>query len=301
MLDYSELKKLVFIVNPVSGKRLGQKYLADIIKLFFNGGYAVTPLVTTHRGDAVEFAEEYGKKCDLIVCMGGDGTLNEVVTGLARANISVELGYIPTGSTNDFAACHDLSPDIMTAAQNIVRGGVTRFDLGRFGDRYFTYVAAFGAFSWLSYTTPQNMKNLFGHSAYIFDAVRDLSKVKSEWMSISAEGRSYEGNFIFGAVCSSTSVAGLFELPKELVDTGDGLFEVLLVREPPTLIDYQNIVRALLEKDYSTSQYIEFFQSSRVTVRSVKKRVDWSLDGEHAVGTQEMTVDNLRQFMSLKS
>ena len=114
---------------------------------------------------------EYGSDFDLAVCIGGDGTLNEVVTGLARGHIDVELGYIPTGSTNDFAVCHELSFDVMTAAENIVKGETRRFDLGKFGDRYFSYVAAFGAFSGLSYTTPQNLKNVFGHSAYFFDAM----------------------------------------------------------------------------------------------------------------------------------
>lgn len=301
MLDYQELKHLLFIINPVSGKKLGLRYLPDIIKLFFDYGYIVTTMVTAHRGDAAQFAEDCAGDYDLLVCIGGDGTLNEVVTGLARGGVSMEFGYIPTGSTNDFAACHGLSSDVMTAAENIMKGSVTRFDLGRFGDGYFTYVAAFGAFSWLSYTTPQNLKNLFGHSAYILDAVHDLNKVKPQWMSFFANNRVYEGDYIFGAVCSSTSVAGLFQLPGEIVDTGDGKFEVLLVRNPPTIIEYQEIVRALLEQDYGSSSYVEFFQTDRMTVDARKKHTDWSLDGEHAVAPQHVVVENMRQFMSLKS
>lgn len=301
MLEYSELKKLLFIVNPVSGKRMALKYLPEVVKLFSDSGYAVTVMVTGRRGEATDFAMEYGGDFDLAVCIGGDGTLNEVVTGLARGHIDVELGYIPTGSTNDFAVCHELSFDVMTAAENIVKGETRRFDLGKFGDRYFSYVAAFGAFSGLSYTTPQNLKNVFGHSAYFFDAMRELPKVKPEWLRVSAGDHICEGSFIFGAICSSTSMAGVFELPKSLVDTGDGLFEVLLVREPPTLIDYQEIVRALLTQDYKASPYVEFFQADRLMLESRKKHMDWSLDGEHGVAPQRMTVENMRQFMSLKS
>lgn len=301
MLEYSELKKLLFIINPVSGKRMGLRYLPEVVRLFSDNGYAVTMMVTAHRGDATEFAMEYAQNHDLLVCIGGDGTFNEVVTGLARGNISIDLGYIPSGSTNDFAACHNLSSDVLAAAENIMKGGVTRFDIGKFGDRYFSYVAAFGAFSWLSYTTSQNLKNVFGHSAYIFDAVRDLQKLKPEWLSVSAEGQKYEGNYIFGAICSSTSVAGVFELPRSIVDTGDGLFEVLLVRDPPTLIDYQNIVRSLLDQDYSLNPYIEFFQASKLTIETNKKHMDWSLDGEHYATPQHMTVENMRQFMSLRA
>jgi diacylglycerol kinase (ATP) len=301
MLEFSELKRMLFIINPVSGKRMGTKYLSDIIRMFYKKGYAVTTMVTARRGDATAFASEYAAEYDIVVCIGGDGTLNEVVTGLARAEISVDLGYIPAGSTNDFASCHALSSDVMTAAENIADGKVTRFDLGRFGENYFTYVAAFGAFSWLSYTTPQNLKNVFGHSAYIFDAVRDLPKIKSEWMSVMANGTVRQGSYIFGAICSSTSVAGLFELPKDLVDTGDGLFEVILVREPPTIIEYQQIVKALLTQDYGSSPLVEFFQTDSLLIETRKKHTDWSLDGEHAVASQRITVENMRQFMSLKS
>jgi len=301
MLDFSQMKRLLFIVNPVSGKRLALKYLPEISKLFFDSGYLVNVMVTGRQGDAAEYARLYGGEADLLVCLGGDGTFNEVVTGLARGGVTTDVGYIPAGSTNDFAACHGLSSDVMLAAENIVSGGTHRFDVGRFGERYFTYVAAFGAFSWLSYTTPQNLKNVFGHSAYILDAVKDLSKVKSEKLSVFSDGRDCEGSFIFGAVCSSTSVAGLFELPENIVDTSDGMFEVLLVREPPTLLEYQNIVRCVLARDYDSSRYIEFFQCSSLTVDAVKKHTDWSLDGEHAVAPQHLEISNLRQFMSLKS
>jgi diacylglycerol kinase (ATP) len=300
MLDFPEMKQLLFIVNPVSGKRLALKYLPEIIRIFFDGGYLVTVMVTSRQGDASEFARLYGSSFDLLVCIGGDGTFNEVVTGLARGGVCVDLGYIPAGSTNDFAACHGLSSEALAAARSIINGDVRHFDVGRFGERYFTYVAAFGAFSWLSYTTPQNLKNVLGHSAYILDAVKNLSKVKSEWLSFTADGHIYEGSYIFGAICSSTSVAGTFELPRDIVDTSDGKFEVILIQEPPTIIDYQEIVRCMLEQDYSACPYIDFFQASQITVNALKKHTDWSLDGEHAVAPSHLEVENLRCFMALK-
>lgn len=301
MLDSSEAKRMLLIINPVSGKKLAQRSLPEVIKLFSDGGYFVTVMATSRRGDATAFAAQYGGDFDLIVCVGGDGTLNEVVTGMVEKRVDTPLGYIPAGSTNDFAACHKLSSDMITAAQNILVGSPAQFDVGRFGDAYFNYVAAFGAFSWLSYTTPQNLKNVFGHSAYIMDAVKDLPRVKSEWLSFNAGGKTYQGNFIFGAICSSTSVAGVFELPENIVDTCDGMFEVLLIHEPPTIIDYQNIIRSMLEKDYDSNPYIEFFQVSRLTVDSRKKHTDWSLDGEHAVAAQNMAVEILRGVVTLIS
>lgn len=294
------LKKMLFIVNPVSGRKAVLKYLAEIMQLFLQNGYLVTTIVTTKRGDATSFAMEYGADYDLLVCTGGDGTLNEVTTGLSKGNVKVPVGYIPCGSTNDFAACHGLSSNIMEAAENIMIKEGHAFDVGRFSGSYFNYIAAFGAFSWLSYTTPQNLKNVFGHSAYIFDAVKDLSKLKSQHLRVSSGVNVYEGDFMFGAVCNTTSVAGIFELPPQLVDTQDGLFEVLLIHSPPTIIEYQDIARALIAKDYDSNPYIEFFRSGSVFIEAEDYQMDWALDGEHAVCGKVVQIDNLQQSMWLK-
>lgn len=158
MKTFSQLKKLLLIINPVSGRRTSLRFLPDIIKIFSEGDYAVTVFPTGKSGDATQFAQLYGSEFDLIVCIGGDGTLNEVITGIIRGDCRTPLGYIPSGSTNDFAACHGISSDMLEAAQNIISGKPKKIDIGKFGDQYFSYVAAFGAFSWLSYTTPQNLK-----------------------------------------------------------------------------------------------------------------------------------------------
>ena len=300
MHQLDQLKKMLFIVNPVSGKRAILKYLAEIMQMFFQRGYLVTSMVTARRGDATGYARDLGGEYDLIVCTGGDGTLNEVVTGLLKGGVSTPVGYIPCGSTNDFASCHGLSPDIIQAASDILNGGVTRYDVGKFGDSYFNYIAAFGAFSWLSYTTPQNLKNVLGHSAYLLDAVKDLSKLKPQHLRVSSGVNAYEGDFIFGAVCSTTSVAGIFDLPEDLVDTADGLFEVLLIHSPPSIMEYQAIARALISKDFNSSPYVEFFQTKSLCIESDGEQMDWALDGEHAVCGRLVQIENLQQAMAIK-
>ena len=248
MKNFSQLKKLMLIINPVSGRRTSLRFLPDIIGIFSANDYAVTVFPTTKSGDAADFAMCYGNEFDLIVCIGGDGTLNEVISGIIRGDCRTPLGYIPSGSTNDFAACHGISSDMLEAAQNIVNGNPKSIDIGKFGKQYFSYVAAFGAFSWLSYTTPQNLKNMLGHSAYLLDAVKDLPKIKAHHLKLDLGEFTCEGDYIFGAVCNSTSVAGTITLPKTVVDTGDGKFEILLIHEPPKKIKIQNTVLEIFKQ-----------------------------------------------------
>ena len=295
---YKDFKPALLIINPVSGKQMILKHLADITRTFMVGGYAPTLLVTGKRGDATEFASKYGRDYDLVCCTGGDGTLNETITGLARADIHVPVGYIPCGSTNDFANSHALSVDILTAARNIASGRRANYDVGRFGGHYFSYVAAFGAFSWLSYTTDQSLKNVFGHTAYILDGIKDLSKIKPLHMKLRSGGALYEGDYIFGAVCNSTSVAGAIELPRTIVDMSDGLFEVLLIKVPKTIMDLDAIVRGMLNQDYSCP-LIDFFQSDGLYVEN-PAGLEWSLDGECPGFYETVRIEPLRGFLSLQ-
>lgn len=276
---------------------MSQRYLPDIIKIFSEKNYAVTVFPTGKQGDATEFARLYSKEFDLVVCIGGDGTLNETISGLMLSQSGVPLGYIPSGSTNDFAACHGISADPLTAALNAATGRPQLIDIGKFGDRYFSYVAAFGAFSWLSYTTPQSLKNVLGHSAYILDAVKDLPKVKAHHLRFDLGNFACEGDYIFGAVCNSTSVAGTITLPKNIVDTGDGQFEVLLVHEPQTLIDFQNLILGILTQDYS-SPFLDFFQTNSLKI-SAPPELDWSLDGERGEGSSTIEISNLTATLTL--
>ena len=292
------LKPAMLIINPVSGKKLALRHIPQIIRALMDGGYLVTTVVTAKRGDATEFAARYGRQYELICCTGGDGTLNETLTGIAGAGIDVPLGYIPCGSTNDFAASHKLSTDIVTAAENIASGRITRYDIGRFGEQYFSYVAAFGAFSWLSYTTDQNLKNMLGHTAYILDGIKDLPKIKPYRVRLTADGISHEDSYIFGAICNSTSIAGTIELPESIVDTCVGVFEVLLIKNPKTLVELDQIVRCLVNQDY-TCPYIDFFQARDICVES-PPGMNWSLDGERSDHCEKAYIKPIPGFLRLQ-
>jgi diacylglycerol kinase (ATP) len=290
-------KKAMLIVNPVSGKKLVIRYIPNIIRKLMDAGYMVTTFITSRRGEATEFVCRYARDFDLVCCTGGDGSLNEVLTGLAMENIDIPLGYIPCGSTNDFAISHQLPTDILTAADSIAQGHGKRYDIGRFGDNYFSYVAAFGAFSWLSYTTDQKMKNALGHTAYILDAIKDVYKIKPEHVAVTANGNTYEDDYIFGAVCNSTSIAGTIELPADLVDTADGIFEVLLVKMPETILDLNSIINSLLNKDYS-NPLVTFFQASSIDIVNAPD-LFWALDGERSGGYEKIHIEPINQFLNL--
>ena len=292
-------RRALLIVNPVSGKRAVIRYIPDIIRSLMDAGYLVTATVTAQRGEAKELAASLGGGCDLICCTGGDGTLNEVVSGLAAEGIEVPLGYIPCGSTNDFAISRNLSPDIPTAAKRAAEGIVRRYDIGRFGDSFFSYVAAFGAFSWLSYTTDQNLKNVLGHTAYILDAIKDLYKIKPIRLQLEANGVHYDDEYIFGAICNSTSVAGTITLPESIVKTCDGIFEILLIKMPKTVMDLDQIIRGLLAQDYS-SPLIDFFQARELDL-ICPADLEWALDGEYFVTRDRVHVSVMPGFLKLKS
>lgn len=291
-------KKALLIINPVSGKKLVLKHIPYIIRRLMDSGYLVTTCITSRRGEAVDLAAELGRGYDLVCCTGGDGTLNETLTGLAREDIHVPIGYIPCGSTNDFAVFHGLATDIIKAADNMVSGERRLYDIGRFDQAYFSYVAAFGAFSWLSYTTDQNLKNKLGHTAYIIDGIKDAYKVRPVHMRIEAGGRVFEDDYIFGAVCNSTSIAGTIELPKEVVDPSDGIFEVLLIKMPKTLADLDMIIRSVYNQDY-TCPLVDFFQASRLRIDN-EPGLEWALDGECIVPADRFEVSVIPKFLNLQ-
>ena len=290
-------KSALLIVNPVSGKKAVFKFLPQIIRRFMDEGYIVTTMVTGGHGDAEEFAAKYGPEYDLICCTGGDGTLNQTLSGIAKAGLNVPLGYIPCGSTNDFALAHGLSSDIMQAAERLLTANCSTYDIGRFGDRYFSYVAAFGAFSWLSYTTDQNLKNLLGHTAYILDGIKDLPKVKPYHVRLTADGKVYEGDYIFGAICNTTSIAGTIELPASLVNTCDGLFEVLLIKTPKNISEFELTLRGLIMQDYSCPN-IEFFHARDIFIENPAS-LEWALDGEESGTFETARVSVMPGFLKL--
>ena len=296
-----EYKSLLFIINPVAGRKQAMPYITDIIQIFYDHGYITTTMLTTARGDAITFAENYAKDYDLIVCLGGDGTFSEVVTGLAHIDLKKPVGYIPAGSTNDFANTHNLATNVLEAAKNIVSKDVVPCDLGKIESHYFSYVAAFGAFCSLSYGTSQKLKNALGHTAYMIRVIPELMKLKSQFMRITdAEGNVYEDRFLYGSACNSTSVAGIFELPKDVVDTSDGKMEVILIHRPSNAKQFMDVVYAMFSQKYEKAECVDFFQTDHLHVETGDEETDWTLDGEFFRAPVSFDINNIHQFVELK-
>ena len=291
------MKKMLFIMNPFAGVKRANRHLADILLTFNQAGYEVITHTTLGRGDATAVAREKGKDVDLVVCCGGDGTLNETITGLLSAGADTPIGYIPAGSTNDFAASLKLSTNIPRAAQEIVEGEPVSYDVGRFGSRYFSYVASFGAFTKSSYTTPQNIKNALGHTAYILSGITELSQIRNEHVRMEIDGQLVEGDFLFGAICNSTSVGGILTLDPKQVDMGDGLFEILLIRAPENLVEIHECIQALQSQKYNCAMIT--FRSARKVRIFADPQMPWTLDGEKEDGHEVVEVENLHHAIRL--
>ena len=291
------MRKLLFLVNPNAGQRRVNKFLTDIIGIFNEGGYEVTVFLTTGPGSGTRIVRDRAKDYDLVVCAGGDGTLNETITGLMEAGADCPIGYIPCGSTNDFAATLKLSMDVVQAARDIMLGAPQEYDLGKWGERYFSYIASFGAFTRVSYATPQNLKNALGHLAYVLSGIQELPQIRSIPMSLELDGERVEGKYIFGAVSNSTSVGGVFTLDPRLVDLRDGKFEVILVRLPRDMNELAACISAIQSGTYDCAA-ITFRSVSRLTVRQ-DPAVVWTLDGERAEGQQEIPIENLHRAIRL--
>lgn len=291
------MKNLLLIMNPYSGKKIGRRYLADILEKFCLKNYIPRVMLTTRPGHGMELAETYGGEADLVVCMGGDGTFNEVVSGLMKGKHQVPLGYIPCGSTNDFANSIGLSKNLLTSADRILSGTATPYDIGLFGQRYFTYVASFGLFTRASYATPQNAKNTLGHIAYVLEGIKDLSNIRPWHLRFETNAQVFEDDYIFGAVSNSTSVGGVLTLDPERVDMQDGLFELLLIKMPKSPAELNDCIMALLEQDYD-SPVLTFCSTDRLTV-TAQPDMEWTLDGEWCPGSEKIEVRNIHNAIRL--
>ena len=291
------MKKMLFIMNPFAGVKRANRHLTDILLMFTQAGYEVTTHMTLGRGDAAAVAREKGKDVDLVVCCGGDGTLNETITGLLSTGADTPIGYIPAGSTNDFASSLKLPTNILKAAQEIVEGEPVSYDVGRFGDRYFSYVASFGAFTKSSYATPQNIKNALGHTAYVLSGITELSQIRNEHVKMEIDGQTVEGDFLFGAICNSTSVGGILTLDPKQVDMGDGLFEILLVRAPENLGEIHECIQALQSQKYNCAMLT--FRSAQKVRIFADPDMPWTLDGEKEDGHETVEVENLHHAIRL--
>ena len=292
------MKKLLLILNPCSGKKKASHALADVVNVFNRGGYDVTVYITAARGDATKVVAQRAPEFDLVVCAGGDGTFNETISGLLAGGHDTPSGYLPAGSTNDFASSLHLSKNLVEAARDIVEGTPRRLDVGRFNDRYFSYVASFGAFTRASYATSQNVKNALGHLAYILSGIKELAYIRSRRLRFTLDdGRVLEDEYIFGAISNSTSVAGILTLSEELVDMNDGVFELLLVRKPEYLLELNDCVLALTTQDYHTPMLT--FTSARSVEIEAPEDMDWTLDGEREPGRAHCRAENLHDAIRI--
>ena len=292
------MKKMLFVMNPCAGQKRAGRHLTDAIAVFNRAGYEVATYMTAGPGDAAEVVRKRAGDLDLIVCCGGDGTFNEVVTGVMRSGVRVPLGYLPAGTTNDFASGLKLPTDLQAGARAIVEGKPVLYDLGQFGDRYFTYVASFGAFTRASYATPQNVKNVLGHAAYVLSGIQEVARIKRQHVRFElGDGTVVEDDFIFGAVSNSTSVAGILTLSEKYVDMSDGQLELLLIRPPKDVAELANCIDALLKKHYNNPM-ITFLSTDRVKILPPAD-MDWTLDGEQQTGSREIHVECLAGAISI--
>lgn len=284
------MKKLLFIYNPHAGKGTIRQRLGDVVDRFAAAGYQVTLHPTTGPKDATRAALDEAPLYDHVVCCGGDGTLNEVVTGLLQLEHPPVLGYLPAGTTNDFSKNLHLPGRILAAADCAVSGVPRPCDLGLFNDRNFVYVAAFGAFTDVSYNTPQQVKNIFGHLAYILNGVSKLGSLKPYHLKVEYEGLCLEDDFIYGMVSNTVSVGGFKGLDPRMVQLDDGLFEVMLVKMPRTLAELNTIVTALVQQKPDGN--VIGFHTSHV-VFSSPIPLPWTLDGEFGGDPMVAEVQNL--------
>ena len=295
-------KKLLFIMNPKSGVMQAPKYMSEIIGRFSGAGFLTQVLMTTGHGDARDFAEEYGGEVDRVVVSGGDGTLNEVIDGLLSGGHTTPIGYIPAGSTNDFAHSVGLPKNILDCADTAVKGTAAPVDIGSFNGRYFSYVASFGAFTSTTYSVPQNLKNIFGHAAYVMGGVKELANLHPIHAKITLEKGTpdeevHEGDYVLGAGCNSKSIGGILRLDKLDVDMNDGRMEVMMVKMPRDILDLSDIATSMLSGNFNSHQ-IETLSAHEVTVE-IESGVHWTLDGEYEEGAELCEIKTVQSAVQL--
>lgn len=282
------MKKLLFVVNGHSGKGQIKNKLLDIIDIMIKEGYHVQVHTTQEREDATKVIREQAKYYDLVVCSGGDGTLDEAVTGMMQSEVRTPLGYIPAGSTNDFANSLEIPKDMIQAAKTAVLGVPFSCDVGEFNGDYFIYVAAFGIFTDVSYATSQELKNALGHVAYILEGAKRLHTIKSYHMRVEYDGNEIEGDFLLGMITNSTSVGGFKNMTGKDVKLDDGMFEVTLIHKPKNIIELNTIIASLTNLKDETD-LIDSFRADSVKFYS-EEEIPWTLDGEFGGDHKEVQI-----------
>ena len=290
-------KRMLFVFNPKAGKGRIKMHLLDIVDIFNKGGYEVIIRATQGPKDAYEQVKEYADQVDLIACSGGDGTLDEVVTGIVEVGSQTPIGYIPAGSTNDFANSLFMPKSMTAAASMIMEEQIYHCDIGKFNNQTFAYVAAFGLFTNISYETDQDLKNVLGHVAYVLEGVKRLFDIKSYHMKVSSEEVQVEDDFIVGMITNSRSVGGFKNLTGKNVDMNDGFFEVTLIVHPKNPLQLQEIMTALVMAEDNTDM-IYSFKTRQLTIET-DEEVPWTLDGEFGGNHSYVEIENRHKALKL--
>ncbi len=290
-------KRLLFIYNPKAGKGLIKVHLADILDIFVKSGYNVEVYPTQEKGDATRIVAACADDFDRIVCSGGDGTLNEVVTGLIQSGSHTPVGYIPAGTTNDFANSLEIQGSMEEAADTAVNGNLFPCDVGVFNDDTFIYVAAFGIFTGVSYQTNQKLKHVLGHAAYVVEGARSLTGITSYPLEIAVNGETLQGEFVYGMITNARSVGGVKNLAGKDVELDDGLFEVKLIRMPKNPLQVSEIMTNLLRPRECDTPYIFSCRAAYIEIHS-EVEVPWTLDGEFGGSHKDVRIVNRSRQIS---
>ena len=284
------MKKLLFVFNPHSGKGQIKQHLMTITDTFTKGGYEVTVHPTQCRNDAYEKIVSRCNDFDVIACSGGDGTLNETIKAVMTNENRIPRGYIPSGTMNDFASAIGIPKDMPAAAQKIVDGNIITVDIGSFNQEYFTYIAAFGMFTDVSYETPQQMKNMFGSLAYIMEGMKRFNMTKTYRVTVTCNGETTEDEYIYGMVSNSSSIGGIKGFGGDDILLDDGVFEVFLIKAPKNLQEFQFTINSLMKHELDAKCFT-CFKASEVTFHS-DNDLPWTLDGEFGGNCRNVTVKN---------
>ena len=290
-------KKVLLVVNPCAGKTKSRISSAEVMSKFPEDEYEFTLKATTCRGDATNIVKNDLKDHDMVVCCGGDGTLNETINGVMDMPRRVPIGYIPTGTTCDLATTLGIPSNVDIATDFILKGNTNDYDIGLFNNRYFSYVASFGAFTKNSYATPQKLKNRLGHAAYVLEAMKEIKDIHGTHLRVEHDGGIIEGDFCFGSISNSSSIAGMFKLREEDVRLNDGIFEVFLVRK----MSLPNLVRTILEvqKQIYNPDRVIYLRTSKLRLSSPYEDIDWTLDGEFGGTHREVMVHILERAVRI--
>ena len=291
------MKKMLFVYNPNAGKGLIKPKLADVLDIFVKADYEVTVYPTQCYQDAHKKIKHMEDCYDLVVCSGGDGTLDEVVTGMMKRKNRVPIGYIPTGTTNDFASSLHISKDILSAADTAVNGEPFACDVGTFNRDVFVYIAAFGLFTDVSYETDQTLKHMLGHAAYVLEGAKRLYNIPSYKLKITSGDMVIEDEFMIGMVTNSNSVAGFRNIMGGKVEFDDGEFEVTLIKKPKSLLELNEIIAALLIEQFNT-KHMYTFKTNKIIFES-SQEIPWTLDGEFGGQHEKVVIHNNKQALQV--